>query len=148
MSTGQASDETRWEREQALAFTRHYDSLHWVVTSLLTTSNAALLALGSDRTSVQVGLLGVALSVVTVIFASGFRRLRRRIQERIEPDRWLWGGTGGWTRQWPWYVGFFAVTAALWIWILFSRFPADDWAWGALAGATGVGFAVLYRLGE
>lgn len=145
MTDGQ-SDEAKWKREQALAFSRHYDSLHWIVTSLLTTSNAALLALGGSA-SIQVALLGVGLAIVTVIFASGFRQVRRRIHSRLDDDRWLWAGASGWTRQWPWYVAFFTGIAALWFWLLFSHFPADDWAWGGLALVAGVGFVQLYRTG-
>lgn len=146
--SGPPQDElTEWEREQALAFCRHYDSLLWVVTSLLATSNAALLGLGGRAMSIQVGLLGVGLSVATVFFAASFRQIRGRILCRLNTDRWLSVDTRGRMRQWPWYVAFFAGSAALWFSLLFSHFPSDDLVWVVLAGATTAVFLLLYGAG-
>lgn len=149
MNTETKPQLTEWEREQALEFTRHYDNLLWVVTSLLTTANAALMALAGERLSIQVGALGIALSILTVFFAASFRLLRRQVHDRLDEDSigrvaWLYGGAPGWIRQWPVYVVFFGGVAALWISLLFQHFPQYRCIWWITIVVSAVLLSSLY----
>ena len=145
---------TEKEWAQALEFTRHYDNLLWVVTSLLTPANAALLAISVDHLSIEVGVLGILLSILTVFFAASFRLLRLRLHARLHqdsPDRyaWLYAGPAGWAGQWKIYVLFFAVVAGLWISVLWKQFPQYQYAWWVTAflsaGVLGWLYAVARR---
>jgi len=141
---------SEFELLQAFEFTRHYDNLLWVVTSILTTANAALLAIVGDSLSIEVGLIGIVLSVLTVFFAASFRLLRQRVNSRINAHsrgayRWLYGGIPGWPGQWKIYVGFFALLTWLWVSLLLKNHYRFRWAWHL----TGIGASAvllgLYR---
>jgi hypothetical protein len=142
-----------WERTQAFEFSRHYDNLVWVVTSLLTTANAALMAIAGDAVSIQVGIFGMMLSVLTVFFAASFRVLRRRVHERLENRlsthaEWLYSGLVGFGAQWLVYVLFFAGIAGLWTSLLLSRFPKVCGVWWAMLGAASAAMTGLYLVGR
>jgi len=113
-----------FECKEILEWSRHYDNQLWFVTSLLTGANAVLMTIPSN--SLRVGLLGMALAVVTVFFATSFRSLRRglycRLKNRhcsliylVKGDKRL--------PQWPVYVFFFALVVGYWFWLLWANCP-------------------------
>jgi len=140
---------TEADRERALEFTRHYDNLLWVVTSLLLPANAGLLAFAAGSPSWQIGVLGVVLSVITVFFAASFRALRLRLHARLARDRanddsWLYAGASGWAGQWKIYVVLFVSLSVLWVSVLWTQFPAWRVGWGFLLAAALAAFRWLY----
>lgn len=142
---------TEDQKRYALEFSRHYDNLLWVVTTVMTSANAALLAIAGGQLTVQSGVLGLSLPVLTVFFAASFRRLRLRIHDKLERDspgehRWLYSGHAGWASQWKAYVGFFAAMSGLWASLLFDKFPAHRFLWGAATTICAGLFALFYQL--
>lgn len=153
MSPDNKPELSELDRTQAFEFSRHYDNLLWIVTSLLTTANAALMAIAADKVSIQVGVFGIALSVLTVFFAASFRMLRRRVHDRLETSgatdsRWLYSGLAGFGAQWLIYVLFFAGISALWTSLLLSQFPTWCGIWWALLSVSFVLLIGLYLLGR
>lgn len=140
---------TEADRDRALEFTRHYDNLLWVVTSLLLPANAGLLAFAAGNPSWQIGVLGVVLSVITVFFAASFRVLRLRLHARLagdaqKDDSWLYAGAAGWAGQWKIYVALFVMVSLLWLSLLWTQFPTWRAGWVILlVAALGV-FEWLY----
>lgn len=140
---------TEADLDRALEFTRHYDNLLWVVTSLLLPANAGLLAFAAQNPSKQIGVLGVLLSVITVFFAASFRVLRLRLHARLSrdasrSDSWLYAGAAGWAGQWKIYVGLFAALSLLWVSLLWNQFPNWRVGWGVLLVAAFIAFGWLY----
>ena len=134
------------DRDRALEFTRHYDNLLWVVTSLLLPANAGLLAFAAQNPSAQIGILGVLLSVVTVFFAASFRVLRLRLHSRLgRGDSWLYAGAAGWAGQWKIYVCLFIGLSQLWVSLLWQQFPRWRIGWGIVSVAALGAFVWLYR---
>lgn len=141
-----------WELSQAFEYSRHYDNLLWIVTSLLTTANMALLAIVNGSGTIQVGLAGVALSDLTVFFATSFRLLRRRVHAFLEQGgsqaKWLYSGLAGFGAQWLVFVCFYGGLATLWIWHLQANFA--DWSglWWILHAVSLVLLVWLYLKGR
>jgi len=123
------------ERTEALEFSRLYDNLLWVVTSLLTTANAALFAIAADKVTPEIALLGIGLSVLTVFFAASFRLLRLRLHEKLEKEdvssRWLYGGLATLPGQWVVYVLFYAGLCGLWTSLRIRNGSEHPWVWWA-----------------
>lgn len=144
------------EWKEALEWSRHYDNLLWIVTSLLTGANAALMAIAADNKSdfpIQVCVLGMVLTVLTVFFAASFRSIRRRLSDRLERDRpgkytWLVKGGKKWFRQWPVFVLFFAIVAVLWTTILLAKSPQHRCIWWVVLGASLLLLSALFWFGS
>ena len=138
-----------WEVAEAFEYSRHYDNLVWLVTSLFTTANVALLAIAAGEKSIEVSLVGLALSVLTVYFATSFRLLRRRVHLQLKSrgmDReWLYESMPGIGAQWLIYVAFFAGLATLWTWRLIISSPSFLSVWAGLLAASLAVFIFLYR---
>jgi hypothetical protein len=142
---------TEEQIRQCMEWSRHYDQLLWVVTSLLIGANAALIAIGCgvDKFTIQVGIFGIALSMITVVFAASFRAIRRRLRERLElehPGRydWLILGGEGWLRQWRLFVLLFAGIQGLWISLFWTKFPQQTCIWYVTSLGSAIFFLSLY----
>jgi len=121
------------DRREALEYGRHYDNLVWIVTSLMTGANAALMAIAGDNLSKPVGSFGILLTVLTVFYAAGFRSIRRRIRRRLPEDNWLVGGPEEWyLKQWFVYVCSFCIVTLLWTLLLLRKFPEDRSIWWSM----------------
>jgi hypothetical protein len=118
---------TEFECREILEWSRHYDNQLWFVTSLLTGANALLMTIPSDKFRLPTGLLGMALAVVTVFFATSFRSLRRKLYCRLEQRgcslRKLTVGDDKALRQWRVYVFFFGLVVLYWFWMLLESGP-------------------------
>lgn len=138
-----------WELTEAFEYSRHYDNLVWLVTSLFTTANVALLAIAAGEKSIEVSLAGLALSVLTAYFATSFRLLRRRVHLQLKlrgmDCEWLYESLPGIGAQWLIYVAFFAGLATLWTWRLIISSPGLLCVWIGLLAASLAVFMFLYR---
>lgn len=115
------------ECKEILEWSRHYDTQLWFVTSLLTGANALLMTIPRDSFRLRIGLLGMALAVVTVFFATSFRSLRRalhcQLKKRCNSLLYLVEGDDKVLKQWCVYVLFFALVVGYWFWLLWANCP-------------------------
>jgi hypothetical protein len=141
-----------FECAQALEFSRHYDNLLWLVTSLFTTANAALMAIAADKITPEIGLFGMGLSVLTVFFAANFRLLRRRVHAMLGANenayRWLYSGLGGRAGQWHIFVLFYTAVALLWALLLSNERPAQRVYWWVAFAIASLVMLRLYITGR
>lgn len=155
LANAQAEKFNDEDLRESMEWSRHYDELLWLVTSLLIGANAALLAItcDKDKTSIRVCVLGIAISLLTVFFAASFRKIRRRLRARLEKQYgtrydWLVGGSKGWLKQWRVYVSFFAGFAALWLSFLWTKSSELRCGWFAALVLVEGPFYFLYRAGR
>ena len=143
---------------EAMEWSRHYDTLLLVVTSLFAGANATMMGIVADQpsddpASMPVGVFGILLAIVTVFFGASFRSIRGRITGRINltvPDRYLILLRGGEGLFWQWlvYVVFFGAICGFWVWYLVSRFREHSEIWAALAFVSLVFLIALFILGR
>jgi len=140
------------ECKEILEWSRHYDNLLWIVTSLLTGANAALMAIAADKLRPEIGVFGMILTVATVFFATSFRSIRRRLHEQLEAGRpqytYLLKGGEEWLGQWLPYVLFFAMVAILWTWMLWAKYPQHRCIWGSVLFLSLASLTYLFRKGK
>ena len=97
---------------------RHYDSMLWTVTSLWAAAIGGLLVYCTQHFDRWLALLGLILTVCAMFFAASFRRLRRRVHDRMsemkyrnralfESDRLF--------RQWNVFLVLFLILTVSWV---------------------------------
>ena len=104
-------------------WSRHYDQIQWVVTSILVAAVGGLLAFAFTTFNPSIALLGLGLTNLTLFFAASFRQLRHRLHAELTgpakdlpPFR-----PGGRVRQWPIFVATLAVVDFVWLALLFEH---------------------------
>lgn len=112
-----------WQSE----WSRHYDQIQWIATTILTTVIAALLGYSYSQAAVNplINLIGLGLTLITVYYALSFRELRKELHANLSKN-----GERAFLcnehksqrlRQWPVFFFAFASLAVAWIYKLFLQ---------------------------
>ena len=116
---------------------RHYDTTHWVVTSLWSAAIGGLLLYTNEKFDVGFAVLGLGMTVCAMFFSASFRHVRRRVHDRMnQRDRELHTSAPAF-RQWNVIAVLFVVLAAYWIRLLIIHRVEFLWVW-LLLGLTAV----------
>jgi hypothetical protein len=100
-------------------WSRHYDQIQWIATTVFTTGIAALLSYSYSQTDVNLWVIsiGLWLTIVTVFYAVSFRELRHTLHLSLPEDSeerdFLLKNRRRKLKQWPvFFITFASLTAA------------------------------------
>lgn len=118
--------------EIAHAWSQHYDSIQWTVTAILTAAIGGLLVYCTDDYDRWIAIVGLALTLASVFFASSFRSLRRHLNEFLEEHagedlQYLRSRTL--FKQWPVHLAVHSLLLAAWLRLLLTKEPAYEYIW-------------------
>lgn len=117
-------------------WSRHYDQIQWIATTVFTAGIAGLLSYSYSQTTVDPWIIsiGLWLTIVTVYYAVSFRNLRDNLHngllEESEERNFLMENRQRRLKQWPVFFLTFVVLMAAWI----RQFFRYDYRLGLVVG--------------
>jgi len=94
---------------------QHYDSMLWTVTSLWAAAIGGLLVYCTQHFDRWLALLGLFLTVCAMFFAASFRRLRRRVHDRMSHRNRALFESACLFRQWNVFLVLFLILTVSWV---------------------------------
>lgn len=111
------------DQSELSQWSRHYDNLLWVVTTIFLASIGALLAFSFQTFNYYLSLFGMLLTATPVYFAISFRESQALVNKYIDTKV----TTSLFARrkylQWPMYVLIFVGIEVLWYALLLKKVP-------------------------
>ncbi len=112
-----------WQSE----WSRHYDQIQWIATSIFTVAIGGLLTYSQieKKFTPEVGFLGLWLTAMTVFYAASFREKRRILHESLpegEERSYLLGHPSRRRlAQWNVFILTFLIIAADWTYLFWTN---------------------------
>jgi len=108
------------------AWGRHYDSLLWIVTTIMATVIGGLLVATAREFDILFAVAGLLISYIAVYLTASFGELRHKVEKyyskeigKILKNRKFC--------QWPAYLLIFIILSILWVELLVKNYPNLTW---------------------
>jgi flagellar biosynthesis protein FlhB len=136
------------DSNQLHAWSRHYDSLLWNVTTLFAAAIGGLLVYTYSTFHIGVAIVGLIITCLPVYFAASFREASYKINQHLPAEERKIIFEDRKLKQWSPYVLVFVLLETLWVWLLLANMLAYWWLW-LLLGISAIVYTLYWsRLGR